>query len=104
MTNSHRGEIKINIGGRDRVIKFNLNTLALIQADLNNRPILDILEKLDRLDINAILVLLFRGLQQDDKSLTKEMVGDWDIDIQDTILKLSDSLVACLGVSPEGEK
>ena len=66
-----RGEVQIVLD-KPRVIKFNLWALAEAEKELN-APISELLNT--KLQLNAVLTLLWCGLRSDDKKLTREKVG-----------------------------
>lgn len=103
MVNKHRGEVALNIGGRERKLRLSMNSLVELQEEFN-QPLALIFKELDNFNVKVIRSLLFCALQDDDKSLTREIVGSWDIDLMDVFSKLGLVLSSCLGVSSRGDK
>ena len=51
MANKYRGEVKIDIGGRERVMKLTLNDFAMLEQLNPGQTLLDILARLDKMDV-----------------------------------------------------
>ena len=59
---------------RTRRLRFDYDALCDLQARLGNLPVLDILDRLARLDMNAIRWAVFYGLRWEDKAVSQEAV------------------------------
>lgn len=101
MVNPHRGQVKLDIGGRERTLRYSLNRLAAIQNRFGGKPLQQIFNELEQMNVEVLLCMLHQGLLDDDKNLTEEAVGDWDFDLQPTLLKVSEALALSLGGSQQ---
>lgn len=99
MANKKRGEIKAHIGGRDRIMKLTLNDFAELQDRYDGQALVDILAKLDKMDIKVLRALLYLSIRHEDSDLTEQQVGSFDIDLTDVSAKLGDCIAASLGAS-----
>jgi hypothetical protein len=97
MANKYKGEIKIDIGGRERVMKLTLNDFAMLEQLNPGQTLLDILARLDKMDITLLRTLLFLSLRHDDKDLTEEQVGEFDFNLTELTAKLGECIAASLG-------
>jgi len=106
MTNSKRGQVSIELGGRKRVLKLTLNDFAQLQDMNEGKPLLEILADLDKMDIKLIRSILCLALRHEDKDLTEEQVGSFDADLSDVLVSLSDCISKSLGggEKPKGKK
>lgn len=104
MTNKKRGEVKLEIGGRDRVLRLTLNDFACLQDRFDNKPLMDILGTLDKLDVKVMRAMLYYALRHDDKDLTEEQIGEFEMNFTVTVAKLSECIAVCLGGGESSEK
>lgn len=74
MANKHKGEVIINIGGMEKKLKFDMNTLAEVEGILD-RPIHQVLNE-NKLGIREIRALLYAGIQWDGKPLSLKQIGE----------------------------
>jgi hypothetical protein len=97
MANKKRGEIKVNLGGRDRLMKLTLNDFAELQDRYDNKPLVEILATLDKMDVKVLRALLFLALRHDDPDLTEEQVGNFEFNLTDVAEKLGKCIALSLG-------
>lgn len=103
MANKKRGEIKVNLGGRDRVLKLTLNDFAELQDMYDNKPLVDILATLDKMDIKLLRTMLYLALRHEDKDLTEHQVGNFEFNLADVASKLGECIGASLGQTKSGK-
>ena len=99
MANKKRGEIKVNLGGRDRLMKLTLNDFADLQDRYDDLPLVDILAKLDKMDVKLLRAILFLSLRHEDSDLTEEQVGSFDVNLTEVAQKLGECIAISLGGS-----
>jgi hypothetical protein len=104
MANKKRGEMIVELGGRERKIKITLNDLAELQDMCGGKPLMEVLAELDKLNIKILLNLLYLALRNDDKDLTIEQVGSWEMNITEVAGKLGSALALSLGGPKPGKK
>jgi hypothetical protein len=104
MANKRRGEIKISLGGRDRILKLTLNDFAELQDLHDNKPLVDILATLDKMDIKLLRTLLYLALRHEDKDLTEHQVGSFEFNLAEAATKLGECIGASLGQGQSGKK
>ena len=75
MANVHRGEVRLEIGGRDRVLRFDMNALAELEDRL--KMPLSLIFNENNVGVRTIRECLFVGLRHRDRKLTPKDVGDW---------------------------
>jgi hypothetical protein len=97
MANTHRGEVKIVIGGRERVMKLTLNDFAMLEQLNPGQTLLDILARLDKMEITLLRTLLYLSLRHDDADLTEEQLGEFDFNLTELTTKLGECIAASLG-------
>jgi hypothetical protein len=97
MVNKKRGEISIELGGRERVLKLTLNDFAELQDRYNDMPLIDILAKLDKMDVKVLRALLYLAVKHDDKDLTENQVGAFEFNLTEVATKLGECIAAALG-------
>jgi hypothetical protein len=104
MANKKRGEIKVNLGGRDRLMKLTLNDFAELQDRYNGQPLVDILATLDKMDVKVLRALLYFAIRQDDADLTEEQVGSFEFNLTEIATKLGECISLSLnGGQPPGK-
>lgn len=79
MANPHRGIVDIEIGGKQRQLRLDMNALAEAEAQLGLGGILEVIPMLEKVSLRAIRVLLWAGLRHEEKALTLEEVGSWEM-------------------------
>lgn len=78
MFNKIDGSSMINIGGRDRKIKFTLNSLMELESYLPNRHLFKTMQDgTGLLSLSNIIIATWIGLKYQDKALTLEIVTTW---------------------------
>ena len=65
---------------------------------------MEVLAELDKLNIKILLNLLYLALRNDDKDLTIEQVGSWEMNITEVAGKLGSALALSLGGPKPGKK
>ena len=95
MANPHRGTVDIEIGGKPRTLKIDMNALAEVEDRLNISGLNDILPLLDRVSVRAVRCLLWAALIHEDPDLTEKEVGSWTMNIQEVV----SPLIKALGVA-----
>ncbi len=74
--NPRRGEIEINIGGEDRVLRLDFNAICSIETALG-KPIGQIFNETGGVSMTALRQALFEALRSSDRRLNVESVGRW---------------------------
>lgn len=92
MANPHRGTVAIEVGGKDRTLKFDLNALAEVEDRLKLGGINDVIPLLERISIRAVRCLLWAGLAHEDPTLTEKDVGSWNIDVREVVPLLGQAI------------
>lgn len=92
MANPHRGGVAIEVGGKDRTLKFDLNALAEVEDRLKLSGINDVIPLLERISIRTVRCLLWAGLFHEDPTLTEKDVGSWNIDVRDVVPLLGQAI------------
>lgn len=100
MGNQHRGVVDIEIGGRQRRLRFTMNALVEIQDRLQLRGMSQIMAALQDMDFRTLRTLLWAGLVRDGRELTEEEVGEWAFDVGEVAQKVANALVAAFGKPP----
>jgi hypothetical protein len=95
MANPHRGTVDIDIGGKPRTLKIDLNALAEAEDRLGVSGMNDILPLLDRVSVRAVRCLLWAALLHEEPDLTEKEVGSWSMNLQEVV----SLLVKALGVA-----
>lgn len=99
MANPHRGTVAIEIGGKDRTLKFDLNALAEVEDKLKLGGINDVIPLLERVSIRTVRCLLWAGLIHEDPDLTEREVGSWTIDVREVVPLLAQGIGIAFAVS-----
>ncbi len=73
MANPYRGQVEIEIGGRTRALRYDMNALAELEKSLD-KPISKIFDE-DNVGINVLRQALFVGLKYSDRRLTPGAIG-----------------------------
>lgn len=84
--------IKVELGGKERTIKYDLNALSILEEEVGS------IEKLDEyvygengISIKAIRKVLWAGLIHENEDLTEKEVGSWfdlkSLDLISNIIK-----------------
>lgn len=92
--------VTINLD-KPRTIRYGINALAKVE-DLIGKPITAL--DLNKVGIKDLLVIIFAGLYQDDKTLTIEKVGDLVdefSDINEIAEKVGEAFTLAFGKSTE---
>lgn len=103
MANKKRGEVKLELGGRQRILKLTLNDFAELQDMYNNKPLMEVLSSLDKMDVKLLRTLLYLSMRHDDKDLTEEQVGNFEFSLAEAAQKLGECIAASLGQSSSGK-
>lgn len=114
LANPERGEVAIQAGGEEKILRFNLNALATLQSELEADDMDDMLEKLEAIDFHMMKTLVWAGLIHSHKdenggiTITKDEVGDWvgtsTVPIKQTIEDVVSAIMAAMGVTEEEAK
>lgn len=79
MSNTKRGYVNFDIGGKDRPMRLDLNAIASLEKE-HGRPIHELFVD-DRMSVALIRDALFFGLKSGDprqtRALTADLVGEW---------------------------
>ena len=78
MANIQRGEVDIRIGGRTRVLRFDLNALSAVSHHFGITQMTDFVDQVRDMSPERLRFALWAGLQHADKKLKIETVGAWD--------------------------
>jgi len=103
MSNPYRGEVAIEIGGKRRTLRFDLNALAEIEQALGLRGLDATLAALSNLGYREARAALWAGLKHECPALTLEEVGSWDLlsnkmrGLRDAIDKITEAMAAAFG-------
>ena len=95
--NKQRGQIKVNLGDKDRIMHFSLDGLISISEEFDDMPLGEIFEALEKFDVKVIRSLIYHGLLEDDPDLSIEQVGKWDMPLKEVMDDVGKALTACLG-------
>lgn len=65
MSNPYRGEVTLNLNGKDEVLRLNLGALAELEAELESASLLELVERFEAGVFSAsdLISLLFAGLK-----------------------------------------
>lgn len=109
MANEMRGEIRIEIGGAEHTVKFNMNTIRLMLKHAG-RKLSEIQEWFSTDHLDAIMYAVFAGLQNSAESKgekwphdferTAAMLGDLFMD-EDEVSRIADAMLAALGTGKQ---
>lgn len=82
MINPQRGEVGLTVGGEERVLRLTLGSLAALEAKLEARSLMDLVEGFEngRFKASDLLLLIWAGLNGGGAAMTCEEVGQLDID------------------------
>lgn len=74
MINPQRGEVAINVDGKERVMRLTLGALAALEAELDASSVVELVERFEGSTFRSrdILLLLWAGLNG----------GGWSVDIE----------------------
>ncbi len=103
MANPHRGQVDIEIGGRTRTLRYDMNALAELESGLG-KPIGAIFAE-DNVGINVLRQALYVGLRHSDRRLTPGKVGGM-MDpkrLEHYAEKLAEALNLAMGVEEESD-
>jgi hypothetical protein len=92
MANKQRGEAKITLD-KERVIKFNLNTLISIEDKIG----FSLSEMGENVSIRTMRTMLTEGLRHEDAEITEEYVGN--LITMDNMQDVQDALAIAMGGS-----
>jgi hypothetical protein len=92
MANPHRGAVAIEIGGKPRTLKIDLNALAEAEDRLKVSGMNDILPLLERVSVRAVRCILWVALIHEDPDLTEQEVGSWTMNLQEVVNLLTKAL------------
>jgi hypothetical protein len=98
VANPHRGTVALEIGGKERTLKIDLNALAEVEDRLKVSGMNDLMPLLERVSIRAVRCLLWAALIHEDPTLTEKDVGAWTMNLQEVVQKLSQALQASFRV------
>ena len=88
----------MNIGGKERPFKFCLNSLFEF-AELEKKPVEDVLNKWDELDFKQLLTLVYccfkygAKYENQEVDFTQENVNDWIWDDMDKMVELKELIL-----------
>lgn len=99
MANPHRGTLEIEIGGKTRTLKFDLNALVEVEDRLKLGGMNEVIPLLERISIRAVRCLLWAGLVHEDPTLTEKDVGAWSINTAEVVTLLGQALGVAFAVS-----
>jgi len=71
------GPVVINIGGKERFLKYDINTAAEMEELLGGRSLMFIMANPAVAGFAALRILLWGGLKHAQKGLTLQLVGVW---------------------------
>ena len=74
MANPARGEVAIEIGGKERTLRYDLNAVAEMEGHLG-APIMKVFSG-DNIGLREVRALLYFGLHGSDPSLTMNKIND----------------------------
>ena len=77
MANPQRGEVKLNLGGRDRVLKFTLDDIAQIQDETGIDSVTRLVSK-GMGDARVVKKMLYRAILHAEPTLRPEDIGSLD--------------------------
>lgn len=100
MANKKRGEIEVELGGKTRIMKLTMNDFAELMDLYGGEPLLDLLGRLDKLDVRVLRSMLWLALKHEDKDLTEKQVGDWNC----SLTWVAQTLGECISAALEGDK
>ena len=100
MANKKRGQVSVEIGGKSRKMWLTLNDFAELQDRFDGKPVTEILQKLNQMDVRVLRAILHLALRHDDPDLTENQVGDFEFSIADIASKLGE----CIALSLSGGK
>ena len=99
MTNKHRGEVELDIDGKTLQLKLTLNAFAELQEAFDGAPLMEILGRLDQMDVKVLIHLLYLAAG---KAIPLKKIGDMDICIQEVTTKLGECITLALaGPNPK---
>lgn len=75
MANPHRGEVGIEIGGKERILKYDMNAIAEMEEHLG-ASVMSIFDGGGNVGLRQIRALLYFGMKGGDQSLTLKKVGE----------------------------
>ena len=75
MANPHRGEVEIDIGGRERVLRFDFNAIAELEKRLDMPFSVAFAE--ENAGIRVIKESLYVGLKSTNPRVTPDLIGRW---------------------------
>ena len=97
MANKKRGEIVIELGGRERVLKLTVNDYAELQERYNDMALIDILSKLEKMDVKLLRTLIYLAVRHDDKDITELQIGAFEFSLTDIAAAVGECIAASLG-------
>lgn len=83
----------INIGGKNRVLRYDINAAVDIEK-LLGESLLGVIGNPEKIGFHVILVLLWGGLKHAEKGLTEQRVGLWMQEYLEAGSNLEDLVVA----------
>jgi hypothetical protein len=99
MGNRHRSIVDIDLGGRERHLRFTLNAFAEAEQRLGLAGMQEVLTSVETLSARTIRTVLRCGLLHEEPDLTEEEVGSWDFDVTDVIQKLMEAITLAFGTT-----
>lgn len=97
--NEHRGYVAVQLGGRERKLRYSMNALCEVLNVLKIKSLGELSVALT--DLRNMRSVLTIGLKEDDPSLDEMTVGSWDFPLMEVNEQMSKALALALGVKPE---
>lgn len=99
MNNKITRTVDINIGGKNRKMRFNINAIAELEAKTPQRNVFKLVS--DGFSINTIVTATWIGLKYEDKNLDLKLVRNWvNAYIQkEGFIKLTALVTGAIGLS-----
>ncbi len=93
MTNPHRGNTPVEVGGEKYTLCFDLNACAMVMERLGLESFEDLAEKAvsDKIGLREVVYMLWAGLQRNHPEMTEQDVGALEWDLQEVGPVLGDA-------------
>ena len=103
MANPRRGEVEVEVGGKTRTLKFDMNALADVSSHCGVNRMTDFIDLAQDPSPTHLRYLLWAGLKHDDPKLKLGTVGTWEFPYLIVMVKIQEAVMCALnGGEPVG--
>lgn len=105
MANDQRGEIVVNIGGEDRILRLSTHAARSIERAMGGRSMIGMVQGgIESINTDLILYVLYFGLKLTIPGLSERQVEDWCDDARDGLNTYAEPVIKAILLYQGGAK